>query len=263
MKKLLFSAILITGLCNAQISSFPWTESFEDASPTLSQWTQVQESGTRSWTTESSYYAYTPGTPFAGSKMALFNCASFSMEVTKYISPVLNLTGSTGGTLEFKYRNKIWGSDQNILKVYYRTSSTGAWTLLQTYQTNVIDWTSSGVITLPSPTSTYQIALEGVAMYGYNITVDELVVTSASLSTHDAVKNETFSIFPNPVSDVLNIKSNQEIVETMIFDSAGKIVIKTIKNNNQINIGDLSSGIYFVQTKDKTGNINRQKFIKK
>lgn len=263
MKKILLTAILVSGFSTAQVSTFPWTETFEDASPTLSLWTQVQESGTRSWTAESSYYAYTPGTPYAGSKMALFNCASFGGDTTKYISPVLNLTGSTGGTLEFKYRNKIWGSDQNILKVYYRTTSTGAWTLLQTYQTNVTVWTSSGVITLPNPTATYQIALEGVAMYGYNITVDEVVVTSSALSTHETVKNEIFSIYPNPVSDVLNIKSNQDIVETMIFDASGKIVIKNAKNNNQINVGSLTAGIYFVQTKDKSGKINRQKFIKK
>jgi len=48
MKKLLFSLVLISGLSNAQVNSFPWMETFEDASPTQSQWVCEYVAGTNS-----------------------------------------------------------------------------------------------------------------------------------------------------------------------------------------------------------------------
>lgn len=263
MKKLSISFVLLGTLLNAQVATFPWTESFEDASPTLSQWTQVQVTGSLSWGTESSYYAYTPTTPYAGSMMAKFTCTSFDGYTTKYISPVLNLSGATTATLEFKFRNRVWGSDQNILKVYYRTSSSGAWTLLQTYDTNITDWTSSGILNLPNTSATYQIALEGVAYYGYNINVDEVVVAAQNLATQESVKKESLSIYPNPATDVINLKSNQTITEITIYDAIGKIVLNSKESGNQIKVSHLLPGIYILQTKDRSGNVNREKFIKK
>lgn len=263
MKKILPAAILIFGLSTAQVSTYPWTETFEDASPTLSLWTQVQESGTKSWTTESSYYPYTPNTPYSGTKMAQFNCASFSDDTTKYISPFLDLASTTNPTIVFQYRNKMWDTDQNILKLYYRTSSTASWVLLQTYNTDITNWTSSGVINLPNPTATYQIALEGIAKYGYNLNVDEVVVSSGILATDEITKKENLRIYPNPATEVLNIKASQDITEAMVYDTMGKIVINKKEINNQIKISHLLPGVYFLQTKDKTGKINREKFIKK
>lgn len=64
------------------------------------------------------------------------------------------------------------------------------------------------------------------------------------------IKNQTeysFSVFPNPTSDVLNIKSNSGIdsVTITILSSYGQEILKT--NNKKINLSRLSSGVYYVK----------------
>jgi hypothetical protein len=87
--------------------------------------------------------------------------------------------------------------------------------------------------------------------------------TSAQLIREDATgiisvnSNKTkIEIFPNPTNDIVTINMNNisnEVVEINIFNVNGNLVkSETMKQNNrQINIGDLSNGIYMVEIKSK------------
>lgn len=266
MKKLLLSLVLISALTNAQVTSFPWTETFETDSPTVGLWTEIFESGTQEWdVVQTAYTGYTTG-PYQGSYMAEFDIASFDGDATKYVSPVLNLTGATSPTLEFYYRNKDWDGDQNELKVYYRTSSSTPWNLIATYNSSVTPWTSSGVLSLPSPSSTYQVALEGIAYYGRSVNVDNVKVSAGALSTSEVnQKKNLFKIYPNPVSDDVNITSSAKVSEITIFDLGGKKIKSLLTEKSEINISlqSLPTGTYIVQVKNTDGSKTSQKFIKK
>lgn len=266
MKKLSISFVLLGTLLNAQVTTFPWTETFEASSPTAAAWTQVYESGTQDWrNVATAYYGYSTGA-YQGSLMAEFDITSFDGDATKYISPVLNLSSVSNPVLEFFYRNKDWGGDQNELKVYYRTSTTGAWTLITTFNSSIADWTNSGSLPLPSPSATYQIALEGVAWYGCSINVDDVLVKSATLSTSELNKQKnTFKVYPNPASEFINIKSEKRISEILIFDVAGKQIdhIKSDGVEVKIPVSHLPEGTYIIQTKTSEGLLTSQKFIKK
>ena len=65
-----------------------------------------------------------------------------------------------------------------------------------------------------------------------------------------------FSLFPNPVKDILHITSNNKFsIETIsIYDIMGKNVFKTTKNVQEINIGNLSHGIYILKLDTSIGN---------
>jgi hypothetical protein len=266
MKRILLSLTLISALSSAQVTSFPWLETFETDSSTASLWTKIYESGTKEWTNvQTAYAGYTTGA-YQGSYMAQFDITSFNGDTTKYVSPVLDLSSASSPTLEFYYRNRDWGGDQNELKVYYRTSSTAAWTLISTYNSSVSAWTTSAVLPLPSPSATYQIALEGVAMYGYSINVDNVTVNAGALSTSEVNhKKELFKVFPNPTSDFVNVTSTSKISDVSIIDFSGKKV-KALKTDNtevKISVQDLPSGNYIVQVKGLDGATGSQKFIKK
>ena len=73
------------------------------------------------------------------------------------------------------------------------------------------------------------------------------------------------TIYPNPVKNTLNIKSNEPLKQIIIYDLTGKS-LKTKENYNEnnltINISDLSKGIYFIQTISTTGKTFTTKFIK-
>ncbi|MEM1324306.1 MAG: M12 family metallo-peptidase [Bacteroidota bacterium] len=75
----------------------------------------------------------------------------------------------------------------------------------------------------------------------------------------------TFSVFPNPASDVLNIAINRlSDQRVQIRNSNGQLIQEVYlnNNNNQLNISGLKPGIYFVQVIDDQGQIQAQRFVK-
>ncbi|UCH13723.1 MAG: T9SS type A sorting domain-containing protein, partial [Bacteroidales bacterium] len=61
-------------------------------------------------------------------------------------------------------------------------------------------------------------------------------------------------LFPNPAGNFFYVscESNDNSVELVILDMAGRIVLnKKINNNEIINIGTLNAGIYIINIKSK------------
>jgi len=71
-----------------------------------------------------------------------------------------------------------------------------------------------------------------------------------------------FNIFPNPVSDVLNIKSDKEIIKVEISDILGKIIISEKNPTNRINVQKLEKGLYTIKITFKDENSITQKIVK-
>lgn len=83
--------------------------------------------------------------------------------------------------------------------------------------------------------------------------------TASTLATAEVKKIE-FSIYPNPVTDVVNIKTQERVISVAIYDASGKL-INTQFNNGQINVSMLTKGMYILKaTTDKA--VYQQKLIK-
>lgn len=101
--------------------------------------------------------------------------------------------------------------------------------------------------------------------FDYNapiITNNYITTVQNTLSASEINKeNNTVSIYPNPVKDVLNIQSKNEMMKAEIFDAAGRILISTSVKGNSVNVSELAKGNYIIKlfTKDKTFT---HKFIK-
>ena len=267
VSKRTFLAIAVLGISfmNAQITTFPWTETFEDNSPTRASWTQIYEVNNMSWTFAST--ASTGGTgitAYEGTKFANYPGTSHNFDKTKLVSPVLNLSGVNSPTVSFYYINKLWGSDQNWLRVFYRTSATSAWVQLAEFHSNITAWTSSGSIGLP-PT-TYQIAIECETDYGYSTLVDAVVVSGANLSVSDVKKTvkSSISYYPNPAQNVLNYKSNEKVSQITVYNSVGQKIQyhKTDSDQGRLDVSALPSGTYIVTGETALGT-ETFKMIKK
>ncbi|WP_146185847.1 Ig-like domain-containing protein [Flavobacterium album] len=177
---LLITLLTFTAGMNAQITSFPWTETFNSDSPTRASWTQIYELNNMSWTfTQDATTGSYSLDPYDGD-FANFPGDSHNFDTTKLVSPVLNLTNMSNVTLNFVYVNPLWSPDQNWLTIYYRTSAADAWVQLQEYHNDVTTWTPSGSISLPNPSATYQIAIECKTDYGYSTLVDQVVVNGTA-----------------------------------------------------------------------------------
>jgi endonuclease/exonuclease/phosphatase family metal-dependent hydrolase len=90
---------------------------------------------------------------------------------------------------------------------------------------------------------------------------------SARVVKEGLVENE-ISIFPNPTSNILFIKSmhvNEEKVFVNIFNLNGQEVFSNTmaaQENMQINVSDLYSGIYIIKIASENGDIQSFKFVK-
>lgn len=74
---------------------------------------------------------------------------------------------------------------------------------------------------------------------------------------------DEFSFYPNPVNDVLNIRSNKAIESLMVYNLTGKLLIENLKVNNKIDVSNLKSGIYLFRIRFDDGEIKNFKVIKK
>jgi hypothetical protein len=86
------------------------------------------------------------------------------------------------------------------------------------------------------------------------------IVSNLSL---DDFNQDQFSIYPNPSQNVVNIESkNNLIIESVkIVDLSGKLIIEKNQNTNQVDIENLSNGMYIVEVASE-GTIYKKKLIK-
>lgn len=70
-----------------------------------------------------------------------------------------------------------------------------------------------------------------------------------------------FNVFPNPVTNQLNIESNQEIYSIEILDLSGRLLF-TNHSQRSIDVSGLSSGVYLVRVTDFNKKSSIKKFIK-
>ncbi|MAO10855.1 MAG: hypothetical protein CMC07_08225 [Flavobacteriaceae bacterium] len=71
-----------------------------------------------------------------------------------------------------------------------------------------------------------------------------------------------FNIYPNPTSGLLDIKSNTPISEIIVYNNIGQLLY-TFEEKNQVDISDLSEGIYFLKITNEKGNTKTKKVVKK
>lgn len=82
-----------------------------------------------------------------------------------------------------------------------------------------------------------------------------------SLENNSFIENN-ISLFPNPVTDVLILKTTNNIIieNNVVYNMLGKKILES--TNTKVNLEQLNSGVYFIKISTNAGNIHR-KFIKK
>ena len=75
------------------------------------------------------------------------------------------------------------------------------------------------------------------------------------------VKNNTITIYPNPTTDILNIKTDEKIKSVNIVDMTGRLLDVKF-SENKVDVKDLESGAYIINVETAKGR-STEKFIKK
>ena len=62
--------------------------------------------------------------------------------------------------------------------------------------------------------------------------------------------SDQIEVFPNPFTDVINIKSGMEIKMIQLYNSIGQVVFQE-SNTNQILVKSLPNGVYWLSITDR------------
>ena len=178
MKKLSIFLMMLClacfGVAKAQTSLF--SEDFEGGSMP-SGWTQE---GNNTWSVATAVNSTHPNSAGHGTYCAQITHGTTG-NATKLITPAIDLSSVNSAELSFMHVHQDWYGDNDALKVYYRTSSSGTWTQLMEYTDAYESWTTESGIVLPNLSSTYQIAFEYIDNYGYGLGIDYVnIVPGAS-----------------------------------------------------------------------------------
>jgi hypothetical protein len=101
--------------------------------------------------------------------------------------------------------------------------------------------------------------------YNFPIVTNTATTTIAALSVQDFVFSRYFSVYPNPVSDVLTISTKEsiEVSSINIYNTLGQLVlvIPNAQNTKTVDVSSLTTGNYFIKINSDKGTSNT-KFIK-
>ena len=276
---------VIVESCSGGINTFPYTESYEN---TIGDWTQssaddinwtVNSNGTPSQNTgpanaaNGNFYIFVEasgnGTGFPN-KQAIIN------------SPCYDLSGEASASFSFSYH--MFGStDMGTIALEASNDNGLSWTTLWTESGNKgnqwltanVDLSSyiGGSVQLRFNRITGGTWQADVAIDNINLnttllprqetqnTKDETTVTTDTGDEVLFTKN-TLTLYPNPVrGSILNIKLNFGAVTSYrIINLYGQEVRKG-KEANQIKVGNLRSGVYFIEVFDGNTTLTK-KFMK-
>ena len=106
-------------------------------------------------------------------------------------------------------------------------------------------------------------AIDDLKIYNYVLNTTEI----SNLYTNNMLTSENFNtnnlevgLYPNPVNDILNIDTKEEVLSVEVFALQGQKVM--FSKENKINVSQLPAGIYLVRIQDVNNNIATKKIIK-
>lgn len=111
-------------------------------------------------------------------------------------------------------------------------------------------------VIVPANATTGKISLEvGCAFVA---TTDDFVIETMGV---DDFNSNQISVYPNPTTG--NVFFSKNLKEIAVYNLAGERISVQLKNNNQIQISHLNSGIYIIKVTDENNQNSIIKIIKK
>lgn len=180
-------------------------------------------------------------------------------------SRALSLSNGDINTLTFYTRLGSATGTANNLKVYYNTtkSLTGA-TLIGTAIS--VSGTTYTLQTKPfsvPTTGIYYLIFSNetpIVTTATSLRLDNINLSSV-LGTSEVSLDNTLAIYPNPASDVLNIKTKGKVKSITVYDLSGRRINAEVVDN-KVDVKNFQSGTYLIDIETTLGK-SSQKFIKK
>jgi hypothetical protein len=186
-----------------------------------------------------------------------------------YLFQVFDFDGTnliSVAVVRFDYQGTIDFSNGTVLNSNVGTYTAGQWYTIQ------VERTLTNIILRVNGTQLASYANFGTGTsakflgfrydnYGSGFNIDDITVEVPASSA--SFNSDTFSLYPNPVKDLLNItnSNNFDIKNISVTDINGRVVKNQAGALTQINVSDLNAGVYFITIEAAEGKTTK-KFIK-
>ncbi len=130
---------------------------------------------------------------------------------------------------------------------------------------NVVSITA-GNLSGNSPTTSYYYFYDWqvtVGCQGPRTAVVATVDAAGCLATSEVNMKESFKVYPNPFTDVVNISNADKVKSATVMDVSGRLVKTIEKVSEKINLSDLKTGVYLLNLELKDGSKVSHKIMKK
>ena len=114
------------------------------------------------------------------------------------------------------------------------------------------------IVSTQTETSFNESVLEGIVTYSVvaknqdNYSAPAFVVVNSDVNNSDNiinVENNKVSLYPNPTSGMIYVELDNTF-DAVIYNYQGQVVMREYDNNGQIDLSNLSAGMYFVEIRE-------------
>ena len=82
--------------------------------------------------------------------------------------------------------------------------------------------------------------------------------------SNEEFNNITVNVYPNPTNDIVNIETAESLFNYVVYDINGREIQNGMfGNNNQVNLQNVNSGVYFIKVTTVQGSTATVKVVKK
>ena len=282
-----FDSITIKKAVEPSFDGFVKNPNFDDVEGILGGWSMLGSGGTfavsNDTTTGNQAAEFTFENEIATNPPTLYNNYRWA------IDPAVDNSQSVTITWDMKYTDNPGDVQVSVIPRWRKNIASGGSGDRVTYgnQKNATaDWAEySFTRTISSDCSSQDTPEEGTNCYdtetyddielgmavkfgatGVKLLMDNIrtSIQETALGTENNIKDAlSISVYPNPATDIITIKTPTKIKEIKAINILGQVTIDQNGPSEKLNISSLKSGIYILKIMQENGSIATKRFIKK
>ncbi|NTV83911.1 MAG: T9SS type A sorting domain-containing protein, partial [Bacteroidales bacterium] len=172
------------------------------------------------------------------------------------ISPQISLGTNSSITMWVKSYTDDYGLEKYNVLVSTTDMNPGSFTSISgsTPMLAPIVWTEVNFDLSAYDGQTVYVAIQCVSEDAFVFMLDDISIDFI-LGTPDQAEEIEFSVYPNPVSDQLNITTDVEMTQVEIFNQLGQRVYSQVVKNTffNLNTSEFNSGVYYIRITTENG----------
>ena len=286
-ESLVFDSITIKKAVEPSFDGFVKNPNFDDVEGILGGWSMSGSGGTfavsNDTTTGNQAAEFTFENEIATNPPTLYNNYRWA------IDPAVDNSQSVTITWDMKYTDNPGDVQVSVIPRWRKNIASGGSGDRVTYGTQknaTADWAEySFTRTISSDCSSQDTPEEGTNCYdtetyddielgmavkfgatGVKLLMDNIrtSIQETALGTENNIKDAlSISVYPNPATDIITIKTPTKIKEIKAINILGQVTIDQNGPSEKLNISSLKSGIYILKIMQENGSIATKRFIKK